>query len=275
MTGDQSAPALKPNDLQTFESELHAMRRQVADAMAEVHARDELLIRQGREAAIGGIIGAVAHEWRQPLNALSLLLTNLADSVRCGELDGPSVERAVTAGQRLIDRMSTTINVFSTFLCPEKKRHAFSALHVIRETVSLLDAVHRRANVAVTIVGDDVTLFGYANEYAQVLMNLLSNAREAIEGAGVRAGRIEVHLSTRRDFGCVTVKDNGGGISPDVLKRIFEPYFSTKPTGSGIGLALCRQIAEERLGGLLQVQNVENGAEFVLLTPIYAGPPPP
>jgi PAS domain S-box-containing protein len=246
-----------------------SLEDRIAKAVAELRAKDQLLVTQSREAAMGEMIGNIAHQWRQPLNALGLILANLRDSSRYGELDGPVVEQAVADGTRLVQKMSSTINDFRDFLRPEKEKHAFSALRQVRETLGLLDAGFRNAGIALEVeVESEPTLFGFANEYSQVVVNLVANARQAIQATRTSQGRVTLRLCARGGFGCLTVCDNGGGIPEAILDKIFEPYFSTREGGTGIGLYMSRQIVERSLGGRLEVRNVDKGAEFTLLTPL-------
>lgn len=246
-----------------------ALEERVSRAVAEVRTKDQLLITQGRQAAMGEMIGNIAHQWRQPLNALGLVLVNLQDSSQAGELEARGVDDAVERAGRLIQKMSSTIDVFSNFFKPEKQKHAFSALAQVREIVALLEASFTNAGITVAVhAAEDVTLFGFSNEYFQVLLNLLSNARQAIQGTKVVAGQVTVWLGIRDGLGCLTVRDNGGGVPEAFVDRIFELYFSTKEGGSGIGLYMSRQIAEQSLGGRLDFSNVADGTEFTLFTPL-------
>ena len=202
----------------------------------------------------------------------SPLLQGAGAALRGREGLAAELDRAVADSNRLIAKMSSTISVFANYFAPEKEKHAFSALAQLRETLALLEATFKSAGIAVEVEAQaDVFLFGYSNEYAQVLLNLLSNARQAIEGSRVTPGRVTLRIEERDGLGCLTVRDNGGGIPAEVLDRVFDPYFSTKPGGTGIGLYLSRQLAEKSLGGRLEVRNVEGGAEFALLTPLYKG----
>ena len=258
-----------------------SLAERVVQTVAELRAKDQLLIAQSRQAAMGEMIGNIAHQWRQPLNALALVLADLRDAHRFGELDGPFLEKAVADGNRLIQKMSSTINDFRDFLRPEKEKSSFSALAQVRETVELLAASFEHAGIALAVYAPaDFRVFGFANEYAQVLMNLLSNAKQAIAGSAVANGQVTLRLEVRDGLGCLCVRDNGGGIPVAILDKIFEPYFSTKDGGTGIGLYMSQQIVERSLGGRFEVRNVDGGAEFVVLTPIDDGtrdprdPPP-
>ena len=246
-----------------------ALEERVAEAVAEIRDKDRMLISQSRQAVMGEMISNIAHQWRQPLNALGLVLANLQDSARYGELDAATLDTAVADAHRLIQKMSSTIADFRDFFRPAKGRQSFSVAAQIREAVALVDASYRHAGIEVEIqVVHDVQLFGVPNEYSQVVLNLLSNARQAIEDSHTVPARVSIRVERWADEGCVTVRDNGGGIPPDALVRIFEPYFSTKPGGTGIGLYMSRQIVEKSLGGRIVARNVEGGAEFVVRVPV-------
>ena len=252
-----------------LESLNSSLETRVAEVVAEIRAKDQLLITQGRLAAMGEMLGNIAHQWRQPLNALGLVLSDLKDAARYEEIDADAVERAVTAGNRLVQRMSATINDFRDFFRPEKERHAFSALAQIRETVSLIDASFRAAGITIEVeTCSDLTLHGFANEYSQVLLNLLANAKEAIRSARPSGGKVTLWLGDLDGHACLTVADDGGGIPEAVMDKIFEPYFSTKESGSGIGLYMSRQIVERSFGGRITARNGPEGAELTVRIPL-------
>lgn len=260
--------ALKQAQLEELNASLE---RRVKEAVDELRAKDQLLITQSRHAAMGEMIGNIAHQWRQPLNALGLVLSNLRDASRFGELTAAGVEEAVADGHRLVQKMSSTINDFRDFFRPEKERQPFSALVQIHETVRLVDASFRSAAIVIAIeAASDVQLQGHANEYSQVLLNVLANAKQAIQATRAAEGRVLVQLDKRDGWGVLTVQDNGGGIPEAILDKIFEPYFSTKDSGSGIGLYMSRQIVERSLGGKITAKNVPGGAEITVLVPLAA-----
>jgi PAS domain S-box-containing protein len=247
----------------------HSLVERVDRAVAEIRSKDQLLINQGRQAAMGEMIENIAHQWRQPLNALSLVLANLRDAARAGELDAPAIEQAVADSHRLIQTMSSTINDFRDFFTPEKKKSVFSARTAVLQTIALIDASYRHAGIEVALEETgDVSLLGFANEYSHIVLNLLSNAKQAIQATKVARGQVTLRLDTRQGLGCLVLRDNGGGIPDAILDKIFDPYFSTKEGGSGIGLYMSRQIAEKSLGGRIEARNVEGGAEFTVLTPL-------
>lgn len=252
-----------------------SLEARIGQAVTELRSKDRMLIAQGLQAALGEMLGNISHQWRQPLNALGLVVSNLRDESRHGGLDAAQVEKAAADAQRLIQKMSSTINDFRDFVRPGKERSAFSALQQVTTTLGLLDPTFRSAGIQLELQAEqDAELFGVPNEYSQVLLNLLSNAKEAIQGARPGGGRVTLRLSVRDGLGCLTVRDDGGGVPPALLERIFEPYFSTKEGGTGIGLYMSKQIVERSLGGRLEVRNVEGGAEFTVLTPLAAAARP-
>ena len=165
--------------------------------------------------------------------------------------------------------MSSTISDFLQFFRPGKEKVLFPVEEEVRHTVALVESGFHAAGVPITVeVATGFTVWGFPNEFAQVLLNLLGNARQAMVEADMLPGAITVRLSREEQQGCLSVRDTGPGIREAILDRIFEPYFSTRPTGSGIGLYMSRQIVEQSMGGRLTARNVDGGAEFRVLIPL-------
>lgn len=246
-----------------------SLQERVEEAIAELRQKDQVLISQGRQAAMGEMIGNIAHQWRQPLNALSMLITNLQFAQSNNELTPQYLEESAATANRLIQKMSTTINDFRNFFSPDKEKVVFSAGQQVRNAVELVDAAFRNSNISITIdTGTDCNLYGFPNEYSQVLLNLLNNARDAIIGTGSQQGKIIISVTQQNDMGVVTVRDNGGGIPEAILDKIFEPYFSTKSMGTGIGLYMSKMIIERNMNGRILVNTSQEGTEFVIYTPL-------
>jgi PAS domain S-box-containing protein len=248
-----------------------SLEAKVREAVAELRQKDKMLITQNRQAAMGEMIGHIAHQWRQPLNAISMLLVNLGDAYRLGDLTPDKLERTLAKGDLLLQKMSSTINDFRDFIKPDKTLTPFSALRQVQDAVALVEAGFEAGNIQIRIEADsDVTLFGFPNEYSQVLLNLLGNAKLAIAHAGANPGLVRIVLTRADGFGCLTVTDNGGGIPEPLLDRIFEPYFSTRESGTGLGLYMSRQIIEQSMNGQIKASNAEAGAEFSIQVPVAA-----
>ncbi len=252
----------------------NSLQERIDQAIAELRQKDQLMISQSRQAAMGEMIGNIAHQWRQPLNALAMVLGNIQQAHYYNELTAEYLDSAVDNGNNLIQKMSTTINDFRNFFLPDKEAVSFSARHQINQAVDLVKASLTNQNITVTFETDgDLLLSGFPNEYSQVLLNLLSNSREAIKSHDVLEGHISICLYEQDEQGVVSVRDNGGGIPADVIDKVFEPYFSTKAMGTGIGLYMSKMIIERSMKGTIDAHNVDGGAEFVLMTPLEGRQP--
>ena len=239
------------------------------EQLARVREQDHLLIRQSRLAAMGEMITNIAHQWRQPLNALALVLGNIQDAAQHQELTPEYLTRKLADARRLIDKMSSTISDFRDFFRPDKASETFPLSQSIGAAIALVEAsLHAHGITITTDVREDVCSAGICNEYSQVILNLLGNAKDAIIARNRGSGRIVVQVDRAGDRARVRISDNGGGIADEMLPRIFEPYFSTKPGGTGIGLYMSKMIIETGMGGRITARTLESGAEFTVSTPL-------
>ncbi|MEI6827475.1 MAG: PAS domain-containing protein [Desulfuromonadales bacterium] len=262
----QEELAVKQLQLEAVNSSL---KQRIDDAISELRQKDQVMISQSRQAAMGEMIGNIAHQWRQPLNALAMTLGNITAAYQYDELTAEYLDKTVENGNRLIQKMSSTINDFRNFFIPDKEAVSFSAREQILHAVALVEAGLTSQNIAVHLEApQDLMLTGFPNEYSQVLLNLFANSRDAIRESGTTAGSITIRLYKRDERGCVAVSDTGGGIPADVLEKMFEPYFSTKEMGTGIGLYMSKMIIERSMNGHIEVHNIEDGAEFIIITPL-------
>ena len=265
-------------ELQQRKTELEALNQsldqRVTQTLEQVRERDQMLIIQSRQAAMGEMIGNIAHQWRQPLSALAGVLANLEDAHRLSTSDPQALEALTREGNELIRQMTTTITDFAHFFRPDKAPATFSAEALVRQAVALMEAHFASDGTRIQIdAPQDLVLTGFPNEYAQVLVNLLGNAQEAIQANRPGEGRIQINLEAGEGQGRIIIQDNGGGIPADLLEKVFDPYFSTKEMGTGIGLYMSKQIIERSMGGRLTVCNTDEGARFTLATPLAAGAP--
>lgn len=248
--------------------------QRVRDEVARRKEQESLLIHQSRLAAMGEMIGAIAHQWRQPLNALSLVLQNLLMQHRLGTLNEESMQRMSTKASQLIERMSHTIDDFRNFFKPNKVAAPFRLVQVIRSAAEILEGVLKNHSIELTIECDeDVELFGFAGEFSQVVLNLIGNAKDALLTTRPGLPHIAIRVSRDGERIQIEVEDNGGGIDPAIIHKIFEPYVTTKEEGkgSGIGLYMSKMIVESNMGGTIAAQNTTEGARFTLILP--ARPP--
>jgi PAS domain S-box-containing protein len=274
LEGRQATEALLAKQRQ-LEDLNRSLEDRIQKAVDELRRKDQVLIHQSRMAAMGEMIGNIAHQWRQPLNALGLVIANIKDAYDYNELDAEYLSQAVTDSNRLVQKMSSTISDFANFFRPDKKIIPFSGLKQIHDAISLVEASFKNNNITIGLdAPQDIMMIGFPNEFSQVLLNLLVNAKDAIKSSKRMDGLVEVRLTARDGSGCITVRDNGGGIPEAVIGRIFDPYFSTKQQGSGIGLYMSKMIIEDNMNGAITACNIEGGAEFVICIPMVISSTP-
>lgn len=231
---------------------------------------EQILIQQSKMAAMGEMIASIAHQWRQPLNALGLIIQDMQEAQLHGELNCEYMDNSVTRSMGLLRHMSSTIDDFRNFFKPDKQKERFCLKQSVESAIELLGAQLGEHSIATKIVCpdylEDATVWGYQNEFKQVLLNLISNAKDALESAEAENPTIVIEISGSKENLQLSVKDNAGGVPPTILQRVFEPYFTTKEQGkgTGIGLYMSKLIIEENMGGSLNVHNVDNGAAFVI-----------
>ncbi len=236
--------------------------------LSERHRKDVMLLQQSRMATMGEMIGNIAHQWRQPINALGLILFDLEDSFKHGECDTRYLNNAVTTSNLLIRKMSSTIDDFKNFFKTDNTPASFNMGKIIRESMEIMDATLKHHHISITLdnPGNPV-VFGRANDFSQCVINLLANAKDAIGQQKITHGEIAIAISEDEHYGIVTVSDNGGGIPADIITKIFDPYFTTKADGLGIGLYMTHISIEANMGGQIQVENVGKGARFTIRLP--------
>jgi signal transduction histidine kinase len=235
----------------------HGLEKRVAQEIAQSRQKDEIMYRQSRLAAMGEMIGNIAHQWRQPLNALTVLIQSFQIKQMQGKLDEEFVDAQVNEGLMLANSMSKTIDDFRHFFRPKKEKHPFSIIENIEYSVSMLRNFYAKDGVEVSMVAqNDYEVLGFANEFSQVIMNLLSNAKDALMRQDEKR-LIEVVIDGDEKECVVKVIDNGGGIDQKVLDRMFDPYFTTKhqASGTGIGLYMSKQIIEKQMHGSISALN--------------------
>jgi len=262
----QEQLVLKQDQLESLN---RSLQKRVDDTVSELRQRDQVLINQSRQAAMGEMIGNIAHQWRQPLNVLAMVIANLQCVQQDQQLTDAYMNEAAATANRLIKKMSTTINDFRDFFNPNKNMVDFSAREQVALVVDMVDAAFKNNSITiVTESGSDCILQGFPNEYSQVVLNLLNNARDAILETRATPGQIAIAFQETDGMGVVTVRDNGGGIAENVLSKIFDPYFSTKSTGTGIGLYMSKMIIERNMNGRIEVAIFTGGSEFSIRTPL-------
>ncbi len=268
-----------------MEKDLRALNRTLEErVMVEIAKRreqEQLLLQKSKLMAMGEMIGSIAHQWRQPLNSISLIIQDIRESFRYGDLTEKEIDTVTEDAMKQVQFMSGTIDDFRNFFNPSKERTSFDAVAGVHDALSILDAQLRSHGIEVTVNAEESFLInGYQNEYKQALLNILSNALYAVKTSrekgslGKGAGGIVITFSRLSDGGVsLEVYNDGEPIPDDFIGLIFNPYVSSKPEseGSGIGLYMTKIIIESNMKGTIQVENRERGVAFILYFPPLEG----
>jgi light-regulated signal transduction histidine kinase (bacteriophytochrome) len=228
--------------------------------------QNQLLIQQGKMAMMGEMIGAISHQWMQPLNALSLLISNLSMTFDKNINDSKTVTDIKQKSMDKIEFMADSIHSFRNFFKPDRTKIFFPVMQMIHEVNDQLLPQLKVNNVELNIDENEIQIYGSPNEFKQIILNLLVNAHDALIEKKIQNPIIRCSIERGEAATILQICDNAGGILPEHLEAIFTPYFSTKmsETGRGLGLYLSKLIMEEQFGGTISVVNTDEGACFRL-----------
>lgn len=243
------------------------LESRVQEEIKKSREQEQLLIQKAKFIALGEMISNIAHQWRQPLSQLSALLITLKLKYAMHKLDQKSMETKCAEAENIVEYMSHTIDDFRNFFMPNKDQKAFSIQKSVEEVLRIIGKSITNQHIAIEVhIEEDAQILGYKSEYEQVILNLLSNAKDAIISSGTPKGKITILLEKTAHAVRLIVKDNGGGITIHPIEKIFEPYVSTKEQneGTGIGLYMAKLIIEKSMKGKLEARNENGGAIFTI-----------
>ncbi|OHB30815.1 MAG: hypothetical protein A2X79_03800 [Desulfuromonadaceae bacterium GWB2_53_15] len=250
---------------QQLEDINRSLETRISAAVVEMHTKDDMLIQQGRLAAMGEMISNIAHQWRQPLNNLGLIVQDLRLSYELGEMTVEEMDQSVAKAMGVILYMSSTIDDFRNFFSYEKEPRGFTVNQVVSRALNFVSPALKCSGISVELDEQpDISALGNPNEYLQALLNILNNAKDVLIECKTDDPLISIRIFRDNDRSIVTIRDNGGGIKEDILPKIFDPYFTTKGlgNGTGIGLYMSKAIIEKNMAGRLSAYNAGGGAEF-------------
>lgn len=255
--------------VQSLNNRTSSLEESLEREAIEIHKREvneKLLIQQSKMAAMGEMMDAVAHQWKQPLNALSMYSELIKSDFDEGEVDAKYIAQYREDIQLQIGHMVTTLDEFRNFFRPNEEDQEFRLLDVINSVLFLTKDEFLKHRITVTIESDDtIILHGSENEFKHLILNLLSNAKDAFNENNIEKRMITMRLIHNESENILEVEDNAGGIPEDVIADIFKANVTTKEKGkgTGIGLYMSTQIAQKH-NATLTVHNQNNGACFVV-----------
>lgn len=265
------------------------LEEKVEDGIAKNREKDAVLIQQSRLVVMGEMLSVIAHHWRQPLNALGIIIQDVKEAKKFGELNEDYIESMISASMNQINFMSKTIDDFRNFFLPKQEGKTFLLRDAIDSVIKLLSPELEANNIQVSIECDknismcdtcDMhSICGYRNELSQVVLNAMTNAKDAIvqrlaKDSNIEQGHIWISFSHSQESKSVviSIRDNGGGIKEEIMPRIFDPYFTTKAQGQGVGIGLymSKVIIERGFSGRISAKNNNEGAELIIELPLSA-----
>lgn len=234
-------------------------------AIDEAQKKDRAMLHQSRLARMGTMLSMIAHQWRQPLSEVSGILMELETASKFKKADDTMIQESVKESNKVIQFMSYTIDDFRNFFKPDKQKVYFYIEDSCYEAISLIGASIKNYNITLNKkIKCNCEIYGYKREFAQVLLNLMSNAKDALIQKEIKNPTIDLEVDYIDGYSIVTIKDNAGGVNTEHMDLIFEPYFTTKGSlqGTGLGLYMSKMIIEKNMGGELSVENKDDGAVF-------------
>ncbi|KIM02522.1 MAG: hypothetical protein KU28_12290 [Sulfurovum sp. PC08-66] len=238
----------------------------------DIIRNQQLMFQQSKLASMGEMIGNIAHQWRQPLNSLALNLFAIEKKIHADAANKELFHTFMKESQKTIQHMSTTIDDFRDFFNPNKAKQLFKLSFVIDKTISFVHDSFINYGISVYKKNEsELEIFGYENEFAQVLINIFNNSKDALLRSGRIDGFIRIGVKHQGEAAVVTITDNGGGATEEIISRAFEPYFTTKEKkeGTGIGLYMSKMIIENSMNGSIGMEAIEGGMKTEISLQAY------
>ncbi|RXJ70158.1 hypothetical protein CRV08_00920 [Halarcobacter ebronensis] len=224
---------------------------------------EKMILEQSRFAAMGEMIAAIAHQWRQPLNHLNLIFNNILLADKSNKLTSKYLEKKSLEAEGQLQFMSTTIDDFTNFFAIKQKKETFTLKEACQYSINLLDSRIKKERVEVAVrTVYDMQYTNYKNELIQTLTIILNNSLDAFLSVNESKKRVTITILKNK----LSIEDNAGGIKEDILLKIFDPYFSTKSKkfGTGLGLYMAKKIVQDLIRGSIYAENTTKGCKFII-----------
>ena len=246
----------------------------IMDDMTERIQQKQFLIQQSKLAEMGDMIAAIAHQWNEPLVELSALVQDIQTSYLLNELKDNDVQSFVNDSMVQIKYMSKTLSDFRNFLKPSTKKVLFSISKALNEINEIIGKQVFYSNINMNFnyknKNEELLIYGYENEFKQVLLNIINNAKNKIIEKNLpinKKGSIDINIKRCEESNMIEIIDDAGAIDEKIINSIFEPYFTTKEDGMGLGLYMAKIIIEDKMKGTINVRNYKNCVIFTINLP--------
>ena len=244
------------------------LEKRVKEEVAKNREKDKLMFQQAKLASLGEMLGNIAHQWRQPLMEINSLFLPIEGKIFLDmPLDKEEILETINKLNHITKYMSNTIDDFRDFFATDKEKIRFQLLEQINSTINIISGGLKTHNIKLDIIiQKNPEMIGYKNDYSQVLINIISNAKDVLIQRKIKNPYIKISIFEENENIVTTVEDNAGGIKVNPIEKIFDPFFTyEKVGGSGIGLFMSKLIIEKNMSGKLSVKNSSEGAFFKII----------
>ena len=244
------------------------LKKRIKIAIQKEKKQQLATLQQSRLAQMGEVISMIAHQWKQPLNALIFLNSTIIVKYKNNTITKEVMDQFEQRSGKIISQMAQTIDNFRNFFKPEKEKKIFSLSSTIFESIEILRPLLKKQDINLNInLSKDIKIFGYKNEFGQAILNIINNSIDAFLERNIKDKKITITQFVKNHITTIIIKENAGGIKKEVLPHIFEPYFTTKEKngGDGIGLYMTKLIIEQHMNGSIYIDNIKNGIEIKII----------
>jgi len=253
-----------------LESLNQSLEEKVKIEIEKNREKEQLLVQKSKFIALGEMISNIAHQWRQPLSELSSILMFIKFKYDLNALDSQTMDKKSKEATQVLEYMSHTIDDFRNFFIAKKDKEEFYLYKAVDSVINIISSTLNNYNIKLKInIDKNIVLKTYLNEYQQVLLNIINNAKDVLIEKNIKNPKITIGAYEEDDYVVLYIEDNGGGVLVEPKSKIFEPYFTTKEdsNGTGIGLYMSKIIIEKNMQGKLRVRNTKDGALFSIYAP--------
>ena len=243
------------------------LKLRVNEEVEKNSKHERLMMQKNRLSEMGEMIGSIAHQWRRPLSTLHINIEMLEEDYKEQKIDKTFLKQFIQKNSEIIQYMSHTIDDFQNFYKIDKEKKVFDVMEKIQSVSTLQLNQLEQNGIEITKEGESFTALGFPSEFQQVILNLISNAKDALIENKIKNPMIKIKLFNDGSKGYIQVSDNAGGIDEKIIDKVFEPYFTTKEKdgGTGLGLYMSKMIIEKNMQGELSISNSEEGSEVLIM----------
>ncbi len=244
------------------------LENRVKEEIAKNEEKQRIMFWQSRMASLGQMLANIAHQWRQPITELNLVIFGMKKAIL--DKNEAMASKLYIESQDIIKNLSNTIDNFTNFFKPNKEKYFFKIDDSVHESIQILDKLIKKEMIKINISSKDTEILGVSNELSQVLINLIKNSIDSFVQNKIKNRQLDIIIKKENSFAIIEIQDNAGGIQENSIDAIFEPYFTTKhkSQGTGLGLFMSKMICEHGFNGSLKVKSKQAKTTFYIKIPI-------